>query len=335
MRRKRFGKEVSMNVVFMGTPDFAVGALKAIIEAGHRVTAVVTQPDKPKGRGKEMQMTPVKACAIAHEIPVFQPVRVKDADAIDTLRGYDADIFVVAAFGQILSEEILTMPKYGCVNIHASLLPKYRGSAPIQWAIINGESMSGVTIMQMDKGIDTGDMLMKAEVTIGPRETGDSLHDKLAEAGAKLIVEALPKIESGELTPVKQNDAESCYAKMLQKSMSRIDWQQSAETLDRLIRGLISWPGASTVYRGKTLKIWEEEVALSEELQSKGETMCTGIEKAEPGTVVLVEKAAFYVQTGEGVLKILSVQPEGKKRMAVKDFLLGYQMKAGDKLGVS
>ena len=323
-----------MNIVFMGTPDFAVGALEAIIEAGHRVVAVVTQPDKPKGRGKEIQMTPVKECAVAHGIPVFQPVRVKDAEAVDTLRGYDADVFVVAAFGQILSEEILTMPKYGCVNIHASLLPKYRGSAPIQWAIINGESVSGVTIMQMDCGIDTGDMLMKAEVTIEPRETGDSLHDKLAEAGAKLIVEALPKIESGDVTPVKQNDGEACYAKMLQKSMGKIDWQKSAPELDRLIRGLISWPGASTVYRGKTLKIWEEKVAAQEELQGKDAAAHTGVKDAEPGTVVLVEKDAFYVRTGNGCLKILEVQPEGKKRMAVKDFLLGYQVKEGEMLGV-
>ena len=330
-RRKRFGKEVNMNVVFMGTPDFAVVALKAIIEAGHCVAAVVTQPDKPKGRGKEIQMTPVKECAVAHDIPVFQPVKIKDAGAVETLRGYEADVFVVAAFGQILSEEILTMPKYGCVNIHASLLPKYRGSAPIQWAIINGEKITGVTIMQMDKGIDTGDMLMKAEVAISPKETGDSLHDKLAQAGAQLIVQTLPKIESGDITPVKQNDEESCYAKMLQKSMGRIDWRQGAGKLDCLIRGLISWPGAFTVYRGKTLKIWEEGVAVPEELLSRDEAAHTGIESAEPGTVVRVEKDAFYVQTGEGILKILSVQPEGKKRMAVKDYLLGYQMKAGEK----
>lgn len=323
-----------MNVVFMGTPDYAVGALEAIIEAGHRVTAVVTQPDKPKGRGKEIQMTPVKACATAHGIPVFQPVRIKDAEAVETLRGYEADVFVVAAFGQILSEEILTMPKYGCVNIHASLLPKYRGAGPIQWAIINGEKITGITIMQMDKGIDTGDMLMQSEVKIDPRETGDSLHDKLAEAGAKLIVEALPKIESGDITPVKQNDEESCYAKMLQKSMGRIDWKQSAETLDCLIRGLISWPGASTVYHGKTLKIWEEEVTEQGELQGKDAAACIGAENAEPGMVVLVEKNAFYVQTGDGCLKILEVQPEGKKRMAVKDFLLGYQVTEGEMLGV-
>lgn len=312
-----------MRVVFMGTPDFSVGALESLIEAGHQVAAVVTQPDKPKGRGKEVQMTPVKMCAQKHGIPVFQPVKIREPEAVETLRGYQADIFVVAAFGQILSEEILKMPRYGCVNIHASLLPKYRGAGPIQWAIINGEKITGVTIMQMDKGVDTGDMLLKTEVPIVPDETADTLHDKLAAAGARLIVEALEKIEAGEVTPVKQNDADSCYAKMLQKSMGKIDWQMEAEKLDCLIRGLISWPGASTVYRGKNLKIWQEEVAPEQEQSGD----------AQPGTVIRVDKDAFFVQTGKGVLKVLAVQPEGKKRMAVKDFLLGYPVKPGDIFG--
>lgn len=327
-----------MRVVFMGTPDFAVGALVAIIKAGHEVAAVVTQPDKPKGRGKEVQMTPVKVCAQKHGIPVFQPVKIKEPEAVEALRGYGADIFVVAAFGQILSEEILEMPKYGCVNIHASLLPKYRGAGPIQWAIINGEKITGVTIMQMDKGLDTGDMLFKAKVEIDPDETADTLHDKLAAAGAGLIVEALAKIEAGDVTPVKQNDEESCYAKMLHKSMGKIDWNMEADKLDCLIRGLISWPGAFTVYRGKTLKIWQEEV-VSEEMsavcmppgqESAAENGMTGQGDEAPGMVVRVDKDAFYVQTGRGVLKVLSVQPEGKKRMAVKDFLLGYPVKPGD-----
>lgn len=312
-----------MKVVYMGTPDFAVGALEAIMEAGHQVTAVVTQPDKPKGRGKEVQMSPVKACALKYNIPVLQPVKIKEAEAVETLRTYQADIFVVAAFGQILSEEILAMPKYGCVNIHASLLPKYRGAGPIQWAIINGEKITGVTIMRMDKGLDTGDMLFQKEVAIAPDETADTLHDKLAEAGAHLIVEALAKIEAGDVTPVKQKDEESCYAKMLTKAMGRIDWQMEAEKLDCLIRGLISWPGASTVFRGKILKIWKEEVVSEQDGFST---------KAQPGTVIRVEKDAFYVQTGKGILKILEVQPEGKKRMAVKDFLLGYPVKAGETL---
>lgn len=312
-----------MKVVYMGTPDFAVGALEALIEAGHQVTAVVTQPDKPKGRGKEVQMSPVKACALKYNIPVLQPVKIKEAEAVETLRTYQADIFVVAAFGQILSEEILAMPKYGCVNIHASLLPKYRGAGPIQWAIINGEKITGVTIMRMDKGLDTGDMLFQKEVAIAPDETADTLHDKLAEAGAHLIVEALAKIEAGDVTPVKQKDEESCYAKMLTKAMGRIDWQMEAEKLDCLIRGLISWPGASTIFRGKSLKIWKEEVVSEQDGFST---------KAQPGTVIRVEKDAFYVQTGKGILKILEVQPEGKKRMAVKDFLLGYPVKAGETL---
>lgn len=317
-----------MKIVFMGTPDFAVGALEAIIEAGHQVTAVVTQPDKPKGRGKEMQITPVKACALTHGIPVFQPVKVRVSEEVERLRSYAADIFVVAAFGQILSEEILNMPKFGCVNIHASLLPKYRGAGPIQWAIIDGEKETGVTIMQMDKGIDTGDMLLKTVVPIDERETGDSLHDKLAAAGAKLIVEALSKIERGEVKPQKQNDADVCYAKMLKKSMGEIDWNKSADVLDRLIRGLISWPGAFTAFRGRTLKIWKEEaVCKGPEIQEVKAV------NEEPGTVVKVEKDSFYVRTGEGFLKVLEVQPEGKKRMAVRDFLLGYPVKTGEKLG--
>lgn len=326
-----------MKVVFMGTPDFAVGALEAIIEAGHQVTAVVTQPDKPKGRGKEVQMSPVKACALSHNIPVFQPVKIREPEAVETLRTYQADIFVVAAFGQILPEEILSMPKYGCVNIHASLLPKYRGAGPIQWAIINGEKITGITIMQMDKGLDTGDMLFQSDVAIASDETADSLHDKLAAAGARLIVEALAKIEAGDVTPVKQNDEDSCYAKMLHKSMGKIDWQMEAEKLDCLIRGLISWPGASTLFRGKTLKIWREEAVPESELAAlaelPGQNQEAFIRKAQPGTVVRVEKDAIYVQTGDGVLRLTEVQPEGKKRMAVKDFLLGYPVKAGERLG--
>lgn len=317
----------------MGTPDFAVGALEAIIAAGHQVEAVVTQPDRPRGRGKEVQITPVKACAMAHEIPVFQPVRVKEKEAVEVLRSYGADIFVVAAFGQLLSEEILAMPKYGCVNIHASLLPKYRGAGPIQWAIIDGEEKTGVTIMQMDKGLDTGDMLMKTEVVIAPGETGDSLHDKLAAAGAELIVEALPKIERGEITPVRQNEEETCYAKRLDKSMGRIDWQLDAKKLDCLIRGLLSWPGAYTRFRGRNLKIWEEVVTSEAELAAEGLELQEDVVHAVPGTVVGVKKEAFYVRTGEGILKILAVQPEGKKRMPVKDFLLGYQIKTGEQLG--
>lgn len=309
-----------MKIVFMGTPDFAVGALEAIIKAGHQVTAVVTQPDKPKGRSKEMQITPVKACALKYDIPVFQPVKIKTPEAVEQLRTYEADIYVVAAFGQILSKEILDMPKFGCVNIHASLLPKYRGAAPINWVIIDGEKETGVTIQQMNEGIDTGDILAKTVVPIEAKETAETLFDKLAQTGAELIVETLVKIEAGEVTPVKQNDADSCYAKMLLKSMGNIDWSKSAVAIERLVRGLNSWPSAYTSYHGKTMKIWASDVS---------DKTADGT----PGMVIAVEKDAIYVKTGDGSLKITEVQLEGKKRMPVKDFLLGYQVKTGEMLG--
>ncbi|MFI3212611.1 MAG: methionyl-tRNA formyltransferase [Eubacteriales bacterium] len=308
-----------MNVVFMGTPDFSVGALEAIIKAGHHVTCVVTQPDKRKGRGKEMQYTPVKECALQHNIPVFQPVKIKTPEAIEELRQYEADIFVVAAFGQILSQEILDMPQYGCVNIHASLLPKYRGAAPIQWAILDGEETTGVTIMQMNAGLDTGDMLLKREVEITSVETGESLHDKLAMVGADLIVEALVEIEAGNITPEKQDDTHTCYAKMLTKSLGEIDWSVEGDAIERKIRGLNSWPSAYTYYKGKTFKIWESTL-----LEEQSDT---------PGVIVRVEKDGIFVASGKGTLKITQLQLEGKKRMQVKDFLLGYKIQTGEILG--
>ncbi len=310
-----------MKVVYMGTPDFAVAPLEAIIQAGHQVTAVVTQPDKQKGRGKEVQMTPVKECAIKHGIPVLQPAKIKEPEAVEELRRYPADIFVVAAFGQILTEEILTMPKFGCVNIHASLLPAYRGAAPIQWVIINGEETTGVTIQQMAKGLDTGDMLLKTVVPIAPRETGESLHDKLMAAGAELIVKALPLIERGEIIPEKQDESKSSYVSRLSKAMGKIDWKQDALVLERLVRGLNPWPSAYTTFHGKMLKIWEADVA-------DGDT------KAVPGTVKCVEKDYLDVVCGKGALRIYSLQLEGKRRMAVKDFLLGYEIKPGMMLGL-
>ena len=309
-----------MKSVYMGTPDFAVAPLEAIIAAGHEVTAVVTQPDKQKGRGKEVQMTPVKECALKHGIPVFQPVKIKEPEAVKQLLEYEADIFVVAAFGQFLSEEILNMPRLGCVNIHASLLPKYRGAAPIQRVILEGEKETGVTIMQMAKGIDTGDMFLKKVVPIEPKETGESLHDKLMAAGAELIVEALPKIESGELIPEKQDDSLACHAEKLTKSMGLIDWKKEAVVIERWVRGLNSWPSAYTYFNGKTLKIWEADVVEG------------SVSKA-PGTVIRVEKDFFDVATGKDILRIRSLQLEGKKRMDVRDFLLGYQIQAGILLG--
>lgn len=328
-----------MKIVFMGTPDFAVGALEAIVRAGHQVSAAVTQPDKPKGRGKEMQMTPVKQCALKHEIPVFQPVRIREPEAVEILRGYEADIFVVAAFGQILPEEILAMPKYGCINIHASLLPKYRGASPIQWAILNGEKETGITIMQMDKGLDTGDMLFQCAVPIDRKETGESLHDKLCAAGARLIAEALPKIEKGEAEPEKQKEEDATYVTILKKSLGHIDWSKDAVLIDRLVRGLNPWPSAYTYYHGKTMKVWE-----CEPVDEKGNFLYEAIdcsvdcEKGKEngenaGRIEKVERDAFYVRTGNGLLKVLQVQLEGKKRMQVKDFLLGYPLTEGTFFG--
>ena len=302
-----------MKVIFMGTPDFSVGALEAIIAAGHEVTAVVTQPDKPKGRGKEMQFPPVKTCAIEHHIPVLQPVKIKTPEAIAELKQYEADVFIVAAFGQILSQEILDMPKFGCLNIHASLLPKYRGAAPIQWVIIDGEKETGVTIMQMNAGLDTGDMLTKKIVPIDAKETGETLHDKLAAAGAELIVETLPLVEQGKLQPEQQDESKTCYAKMLRKELGHIDWNSDAVSIERLIRGLNSWPSAYTKFHGKTLKIWSADV---DEVEADGTA----------GSITDVKKDSFSVNTGKGKLIITECQLEGKKRMMVKDFLLGNQM---------
>lgn len=308
-----------MKVIFMGTPDFSVGTLEALVEAGHEVVLAVTQPDKPKGRGKEMQFTPVKECAMRYGIPVFQPVKVRQQECIEELRKYEADIMVVVAFGQILPKEILEMTPYGCINVHASLLPKYRGAAPIQWAIINGETESGVTTMQMNEGLDTGDMLLKAVIPFAEDETGGSLHDKLSEAGAKLCVETLEGLQAGSIVPEPQGETTTDYARMLDKQLGNINWKQSAVEIERLIRGLSPWPSAYTNWNGKIMKIWSAK-ALE------------GIKSSEEGTIVKVEKDAFYVQTGEGYLKVEELQIPGKKRMDAGAFLRGYEVKEGNVL---
>ena len=311
-----------MKIVYMGTPDFAVAPLEAILKAGHEVTAVVTQPDRQKGRGREVQYSPVKECALSYGIPVLQPLKIKEKDAVEELRKYPADIFVVAAFGQLLSEEILNMPRLGCINIHASLLPAYRGAAPIQWCVINGEEKTGVTIMQMAKGMDTGDILLQKEVVLDEKETGGSLFDRLMETGAELIVEVLPKIEAGELTPVVQKEELATYAGKITKDMGNIDFTKAAVTIERLIRGLNPWPSAFTHYKGKILKIWEADV-VSE---------CVNAENPVPGTVIAMDKESFTLATGEGALRIRSLQPEGKKRMSCAEFMRGYEVKVGEAL---
>lgn len=308
-----------MRVIFMGTPDFAVGTLEALIEAGHEVCLAVTQPDKPKGRGKEMQYPPVKDAALAHGIDVYQPVKVRNPECVAELRKYQADVIVVVAFGQILPKEILDMTPYGCINVHASLLPKYRGAAPIQWAIIGGEEVTGITTMQMDEGLDTGDMILKAEVSITEDETGESLHDKLAATGAALCVETLEALDEGTAVFEHQGESPTSYAKMLDKKMGDIDWNKTAIEIERLVRGLNSWPSAYTHWEDKVVKIWNAKAQPSTE-QAKGTT---------PGTVTEVTKEYFVVQTKEGTLRVNEVQLPGKKRMETSAFLRGYTLEKG------
>ena len=311
-----------MRVVFMGTPDFSVGTLEKIIAAGHEVVGVVTQPDKPRGRSGKMQATPVKEVALQHDLPVYQPIRVKEAGFVEKIEAMNPDIIVVVAFGQIISQEILDLPKYGCINVHASLLPKYRGAAPIQWAIIDGDKTTGVTIMQMDAGLDTGDMIAKVEIPIAWDETGGSLFDKLSEAGAKLLVKTLDNIEKGEIIRTPQPEGSPTpYAKMIRKQMGQINWQEEAESIERLVRGLNPWPSAYTSINGKALKIWY--AAISEE-----DT------KSEPGTIVRINPAAIWVQTGKWLLGIMVLQLEGKRQMGTESFLRGYDLKIGDQLGI-
>jgi len=310
-----------MKIVFMGTPDFAAGALEALIKAGHEITAVVTQPDKAKGRSDKLLFPPVKECAIQYNIPVFQPVKIKTPEAVATLRQYEADIYIVAAFGQILSQEILDIPRYGCLNIHASILPKYRGASPIQHVILDGEKETGVTIMQMDAGLDTGDMLYCKKLPIKEEDTFETLHDKLMVLGGEAIVEALPLLEQGKLTPEKQKEEDSCYAPLIKKSLGCIDFEKNAKELDRLIRGLNPWPSAYTFYKGKQMKIWKASPEKAD------------LEGHQPGEILAVEKDSFLVAAKEDALRVKEVQLEGKKRMSVHDFLLGVKLNVGEKLG--
>lgn len=309
-----------MKIVFMGTPDFAVAPLHAMVEAGYEVAAVVTQPDKPKGRGKTLMPTPVKEEAQKHGIPVYQPVKVRDAEFLGILRDINPDIIVVAAFGQIIPGTVLELPRFGCINIHASLLPKYRGAAPIQQAVIDGETESGVTIMKMSAGLDTGDMIAKAVVPLTPEETGGSLFDKLSLAGAELLVRTLPSIFDGTAVYEKQpEESPTPYAAMITKQMGLMDFTKSAKELERLVRGLNPWPSAYTYLKGKTLKVWKSRIG-------------NGNAQAEPGTVTAADKQGIHVACAEGVLILTEVQLEGKKRMDAEAFLRGFPLQPGTKL---
>ncbi len=326
-----------MKIVYMGTPEFAVGALEALIKAGHEVTAVVTQPDKAKGRSGQLQAPPVKECALSHGIPVMQPRRIKTPEAIEELKKYEADIFIVAAFGQILSQEILDMPRHGSLNIHASLLPKYRGASPIQHVIINGETETGITIMQMDAGIDTGDILYKKKIPIAEDDTFETLHDKLMVLGGEAIVEALALLEAEKLIPEKQEEAESSHAPLIEKQMGRIDFSKDAFVLDRQIRGMNPWPSAYTTYKGKQVKIWRAvpvrgaaAVSLPEAGTPAG---CEEGMSVPAGTVTAVTKDCIKVACGQNLLCVYELQMEGRKRMSAHDFLLGVKVQPGERLG--
>jgi methionyl-tRNA formyltransferase len=309
-----------MRIVFMGTPDFAVPTLETLFKSEHEVVGVVTQPDKPRGRSGKLVPSPVKETALQGQIPVFQPERVKEESFFPVLEELHPDVIVVVAFGQILPKRILELPKYGCMNVHASLLPKLRGAAPIQWSVIDGDKESGVTIQQMDEGLDTGDILLVEKYTLDEKETGGSLFDKLSLLGGPLILQALTLAEQGKLSPVPQNHEEHTYAKMLTKAMGEISFEQSAVVIERLIRGLNPWPSAYTHLDNKLLKIWDADV-----VESQGDFV--------PGQVSSVQKNGFTVRTGQGDLQIHSLQLEGKKRMDAESFLRGFPLKTGQQLG--
>ena len=298
-----------MNVVYMGTPEFAVLPLDAIIKAGHNVTGVFTQPDKPKGRGYTLTPPPVKVRASESEIPVFQPNSMKDGEALKILEELKPDVIVVVAYGKILPKAILDFPKYGCVNVHASLLPKYRGAGPIQWCVLDGEEETGVTTMKMAEGLDTGDMLLKSATKIGENETAGELHDRLSQMGADLITETLTALENNAVVPEKQDDSLSNYAPMLTKELCKIDWNKSAQQIHNQVRGLNPWPVATAVVNGKKVKIFAT-------------TLC---DKAGKAGRVLCEKP-LTVACGEGSLVIHELQLEGKKRMKSDDFVRGYRI---------
>lgn len=304
-----------MRIVFMGTPDFAVGTLAAIYEAGHDIALVVTQPDKPRGRSGRLQMSDVKEYAVTHGLEVFQPEKIKAPEAVAKLKEYEPELIVVAAFGQILSKEILDLPEYGCINVHASLLPRWRGASPIQSSILEGDSETGVTIQQMGEGLDTGDILSQRSIAIEPSDTGGSLFDKLAHVGASLATETIDDILNGRIQAFPQEEEKATYAKKIDKSMGRIDWTGSADIIERQIRALDPWPSAYTYLDGRMLKVWKPVVG--------------GAVSDPCGTVCDVSKDAFTVACNGGSLIIKEVQIEGKKRMAVQDFLLGYRISEG------
>jgi methionyl-tRNA formyltransferase len=315
-----------MKLVFMGTPDFAVPTLQALVKNGHEVVGVFTQPDRPAGRGKNLRPSPVKVAAQELGLPVFQPEKVKTLEAIQQLKELGPQVIIVVAYGQILSKEILGLPPYGCINVHASLLPDLRGAAPIHWALIHGEKKTGVTTMQMDEGLDTGDMLLKAEYPISDDATTGEVHDALARIGGELLIKTLNQLEKGELQATPQV-GETRYASLLKRAHEELNWSRSTKALHNQIRGLNPWPGAYTTFRGETLKVWKSK-APNKALKALGDPIT-----AQAGEIREVLSEGLLVQTGDGVLIVTEVQPAGKKVMLARDFFLGRRGQVGDRFG--
>ena len=308
----------NLKIVFMGTPDFAVPCLKTLNE-NYEVIAVITQPDRPKGRGQKLTPSPIKEYALEHNLTVLQPEKIKTSETEEQLKKLAPDLIVVVAFGQILSKAILDIPKLGCINVHASLLPKYRGAAPIHWSIINGETKTGITTMYMDVGLDTGDMILKEEVSISAKMNTGELHDTLMNIGAKTLLQTIKQIAEGSVVRNKQNDAKASYAPLLTKELERINWLLPAQEIYNLVRGLNPWPVAFSIFKGKKLKIWQTKVI-------------DNVTIGEIGTVLSLTETGFTVQTGKGILEILELQPESKRKMTAKDFVCGNQIAINDKL---
>ena len=307
-----------LRLVFMGTPEFACPTLQTLIERGEEILAVVTQPDRPKGRGQQLAPPPVKVLAERHGITVLQPVKVRAPEFIDMMKGLAPDLIVVIAFGQILPKALLEIPRYGCINVHASLLPRYRGAAPINWCIINGETETGVTTMQMDVGLDTGDMLVKKRTAIDPEEDSRALHDRLAMLGAKTLAETLDLLVADKLVPEKQDDALSCYAPMLKKEHGLLDWSTGAQEIKNLVRGVTPWPGAFSYLDGKAVKVFRVDVADG---------------SGTPGTILRAGREGIDVACGRGSVLVKELQLEGRKRLAAAEFLAGYKIEPGTVLG--
>lgn len=319
-----------MKIVFMGTPDFAVPSLKALLKAGHQVAGVVTQPDRPKGRGQKLAPPPVKAAALEAGLQIFQPEKIKTPEFVAILQKMAPELIVVAAFGQLLSEEILHLPEHGCINVHASLLPKYRGAAPIHWSVINGEPETGVTIMQMERGLDSGDMIVSAGIPILPDDTTGTIHDKLAVMGAQLLVKAVTEIVSGTAERVPQNHQQSTYAPLLTKETEKLDWTKSSMDIYNLIRGLNPWPGAYTMIGDKVLKVWAGRACTIDCIPGPIPEL-TGY---PPGQILgNIPDVGFAVATGNGCLALTEVQLQGSKRMKAEDFMRGHHLEKGTLLG--